>query len=186
MKTKGLHIVLLFFSVLSSLNSFSQITTTNAAPYNTPDYLVTDVLLGSGMTASNFTWQSAPENIGYFDGTNANIGFENGVLLCTGGVDFVTGGFGEGALFQGFAGFLMIIVLPILSGLAALSYPILEVQKSATRIEKEMHMFITRMGILSLGEVGAKSIFKHCSFTSEFFLISFGYLIIMGTLIEFS
>ena len=74
-------------------------------------------------------------------------------------VIFVTGGFGEGALFQGFAGFLMIIVLPILSGLAALSYPILEVQKSATRIEKEMHMFITRMGILSLGEVGAKSIF---------------------------
>ncbi len=74
-------------------------------------------------------------------------------------VIFVTGGFGEGALFQGFAGFLMIIVLPTLSGLAALSYPILEVQKSATRIEKEMHMFITRMGILSLGEVGAKSIF---------------------------
>ena len=74
-------------------------------------------------------------------------------------VIFATGGFGEGALFQGFAGFLMIIVLPILSGLAALSYPILEVQKSATRIEKEMHMFITRMGILSLGEVGAKSIF---------------------------
>ena len=74
-------------------------------------------------------------------------------------VIFVTGGFGEGALFQGFAGFLMIIVLPILAGLAALSFPILEVQKSATRIEKEMHMFITRMGILSLGEVGAKSIF---------------------------
>ena len=74
-------------------------------------------------------------------------------------VIFVTGGFGEGALFQGFAGFLMIIALPTLSGLAALSYPILEVQKSATRIEKEMHMFITRMGILSLGEVGAKSIF---------------------------
>lgn len=74
-------------------------------------------------------------------------------------VIFVTGGFGEGALFQGFAGFLMVIVLPILAGLAALSFPILEVQKSATRIEKEMHMFITRMGILSLGEVGAKSIF---------------------------
>ena len=31
-------------------------------------------------------------------------------------VIFVTGGFGEGALFQGFAGFLMIIVLPILAG----------------------------------------------------------------------
>ena len=71
----------------------------------------------------------------------------------------LTGGFSEGALFQGFAGFLMILVFPIISALAALSFPLLEVQKSATRIEKEMHMFITRMGILSLGEVGAKSIF---------------------------
>jgi flagellar protein FlaJ len=53
----------------------------------------------------------------------------------------------------------MILVLPLISGLAALSFPFLEVQRSATRIEKEMHMFITRMGILSLGEVGAKSIF---------------------------
>jgi len=35
----------------------------------------------------------------------------------------------------------------------------LEVQRSANLIEKEMHMFITRMGILSLGEVGAQSIF---------------------------
>ena len=97
MKVQGLHIVFFIFTIFFSLNSFSQITTTNAAPYNTPDYLVTDVLLGSGMTASNFTWQSAPDNIGYFDGTNANVGFENGVLLCTGGIDFVTGGFGGGA-----------------------------------------------------------------------------------------
>lgn len=72
---------------------------------------------------------------------------------------FLTGGLSEGALFQGFAGILMILVFPIVSALAALSFPFLEVQRSATRIEKEMHMFITRMGILSLGEVGAKSIF---------------------------
>ena len=72
---------------------------------------------------------------------------------------FLTGGLGEGALFQGFAGVLMILAFPLISALAALSFPFLEVQRSATRIEKEMHMFITRMGILSLGEVGAKSIF---------------------------
>ena len=105
MKVQGLHIVFFIFTIFFSLNSFSQITTTNAAPYNTPDYLVTDVLLGSGMTASNFTWQSAPDNIGYFDGTNANVGFENGVLLCTGGIDFVTGGFGGGADFVMSGGF---------------------------------------------------------------------------------
>ena len=72
---------------------------------------------------------------------------------------FLTGGLGEGALFQGFAGVLMILVFPIICALAAIAFPLLEVQRSATRIEKEMHMFITRMGILSLGEVGAKSIF---------------------------
>ena len=72
---------------------------------------------------------------------------------------FLTGGLGEGALFQGFAGVLMILVFPIICALGAIAFPLLEVQRSATRIEKEMHMFITRMGILSLGEVGAKSIF---------------------------
>ena len=72
---------------------------------------------------------------------------------------FLTGGLGDGALFQGFAGVLMIMVFPIICALAAIAFPLIEVQRSATLIEKEMHMFITRMGILSLGEVGAKSIF---------------------------
>ena len=71
----------------------------------------------------------------------------------------LTGGFAEGALFAGFAGVLMLIFLPILTAFAAVVFPILEVQRSATLIEREMHMFITRMGILSLGEVGASTIF---------------------------
>ena len=89
-----------------------------------------------------------------FVGGAGLIGLVTAIILI-----FLTGGLGDGALFQGFAGILMILVFPIISALAALSYPFLEVQRSATRIEKEMHMFITRMGILSLGEVGAKSIF---------------------------
>tara|TARA_B100000459_G_scaffold143445_1_gene105059 strand:+ start:1882 stop:3675 length:1794 start_codon:yes stop_codon:yes gene_type:complete len=72
---------------------------------------------------------------------------------------FFTGGLAEGALFSGAAGILLIILLPLLSALAAAGFPLLDVQRSATMIEKEMHMFITRMGILSLGEVGAQSIF---------------------------
>ena len=64
---------------------------------------------------------------------------------------FLTGGLGDGALFQGFAGILMILVFPIITALAATAYPLLEVQRSATRIEKEMHMFITRMGNSSIG-----------------------------------
>ena len=73
---------------------------------------------------------------------------------------FLTGGLGEGALFAGFTGVFLIILLPILTTAAAVYFPILEVNRSAIKIEKEMHMFITRMGILSLGEVGADTIFE--------------------------
>ena len=72
---------------------------------------------------------------------------------------WLTGGFAEGGLFAGFTGVFLIIMLPLLTGGAAIYFPILEVNRSAIKIEKEMHMFITRMGILSLGEVGADTIF---------------------------
>ena len=71
----------------------------------------------------------------------------------------LTGGLAEGALFAGFTGVLFVILLGLMSTVAAIAYPVLEVQRSATLIEAEMHMFITRMGILSIGEVGAQSIF---------------------------
>ena len=72
---------------------------------------------------------------------------------------FLTGGLGEGALFAGFTGVLFVLMLTSMALVAAVAYPVLEVQRSATLIEAEMHMFITRMGILSIGEVGAQSIF---------------------------
>jgi len=72
---------------------------------------------------------------------------------------WLTGGFSEGGLFAGFTGVFLIILLPVLTGGAAIYFPILEVNRSAIKVEKEMHMFITRMGILSLGEVGASTIF---------------------------
>ena len=62
-------------------------------------------------------------------------------------------------LFAGLIGISLLLILPTVSGLAAIYYPLLEVQRAAIQIEKEMHMFITRMGILSLGEIGAQSIF---------------------------
>lgn len=72
---------------------------------------------------------------------------------------WITGGFSEGGLFSGFSGIFLLFVLPLLTGASAIYFPVLEVNKSAIKIEKEMHMFITRMGILSLGEVGASTIF---------------------------
>ena len=72
---------------------------------------------------------------------------------------FLTGGFAEGALFAGFSGVLLLFLLPVLAAGGAMAFPLLEVNRSANLIEREMHMFITRMGILSLGEVGAQTIF---------------------------
>ena len=92
--------------------------------------------------------------IGVFVGGSFLLG-----LIVASTLIFLTGGFAEGALFAGFAGVLMLILLPVMAAFAAIAFPVLEVQRSATLIEREMHMFITRMGILSLGEVGASSIF---------------------------
>ena len=71
----------------------------------------------------------------------------------------LTGGLAEGALFAGITGVLFVLMLTVMATLAAVAFPVLEVQRSANLIEAEMHMFITRMGILSIGEVGAQSIF---------------------------
>lgn len=62
-------------------------------------------------------------------------------------------------LFGGAAGLIFVAMFPFLTGAAAIMWPLVQTQREAVEIEKEMHMFITRMGILSLGEVGAQSIF---------------------------
>ena len=72
---------------------------------------------------------------------------------------YLTGGLSDGALFSGITGILLVILLTAMASAAAIGFPILDVQRSASLIEAEMHMFITRMGILSIGEVGAQSIF---------------------------
>ena len=80
-------------------------------------------------------------------------------FVTAGLIIWITGGFSEGGLFSGFSGVFLLFIVPLLTGIAAIYFPVLEVKKSAILIEKEMHMFITRMGILSLGEVGADTIF---------------------------
>ncbi len=57
----------------------------------TPEQLVQDVLLGSGVQVSNITFNGLPgstltEQAGSFNGVNCNVGIENGILLATGSV----------------------------------------------------------------------------------------------------
>ena len=57
----------------------------------TPEQLVQNVLLGSGVQVSNITFNGLPgstltEQAGSFNGVNCNVGIENGILLATGSV----------------------------------------------------------------------------------------------------
>jgi hypothetical protein len=96
----GGHIryISIIFCMICVFISNAQIAVTNNPPFDSEENLVTDVLLGTGIVASNFTSVGFADGIGYFDGFSANIGFEEGVILSTGGLGMVTGagGFGSG------------------------------------------------------------------------------------------
>ncbi|MBL0050718.1 MAG: choice-of-anchor L domain-containing protein [Bacteroidetes bacterium] len=52
----------------------------------TPQQLVQNVLLGSGITAFNITYTGAPNAIGSFNGANSNIGIGSGVIMTSGDI----------------------------------------------------------------------------------------------------
>jgi len=81
--------------------AFAQIAVSNNPPNDTEQYLVNNVLCDEDLMTSNFSSVGFVQGIGYFDGFNANIGFEEGVILSTGGLDFVTDGFGTGSGVSG-------------------------------------------------------------------------------------
>ena len=59
------------------------------------------MLLGESLSTSNFSSAGFSQGIGYFDGTQTNIGFDEGIILSTGGLDLVTEGMGEGSGLSG-------------------------------------------------------------------------------------
>jgi gliding motility-associated-like protein len=70
-----------------------QITTQNSL---TPEQLVNTVLVGQGVSVSNVMFNGMPANTvndqaAYFDGTNSNIGLNNGIVLATGKAELVQG-----------------------------------------------------------------------------------------------
>ena len=90
-----------FISFLASSVLFGQIVVTNTTPMNTEEYIVNNVLLGDDLETSNFSSVGFASGIGYFDGFSANIGFEEGVILSSGGLGLVTDGFGTGSGISG-------------------------------------------------------------------------------------
>lgn len=71
----------LLASALSSNLANGQLVTNTT---QTPQALVQNVLMGGGVTALNITYVGYPTAIGYFDGSNSNIGIGEGVILTTG------------------------------------------------------------------------------------------------------
>ena len=86
------------FNVFGFFQLQAQILIDNAAPYNNHVYLIDDVLLGGGVVASNHSYQGDSIQIGYFDGSNSNLGLGSGVVMCTGDINLLDpnfAGFGD-------------------------------------------------------------------------------------------
>lgn len=85
-----LAIKLLFVIIFSSNLSFSQIIV-NRSNY-TINQLVNQLLITDpSITVSNITFTGYPEQIGFFNSVNSNIGIDSGIVLSTGIVDSVIG-----------------------------------------------------------------------------------------------
>lgn len=72
------------FSFLTAV-SFSQLTVTTTL---SPQQLVQNVLVGSGVTVTNVTYTGSANSIGYFqNGNTTNLGLDKGIIMSTGVVN---------------------------------------------------------------------------------------------------
>ncbi|MEW6468251.1 MAG: choice-of-anchor L domain-containing protein [Bacteroidota bacterium] len=96
MSVKKLSFSILMSGCLAAAHFFSapvsaQISVTNNAPYNSVSYLVQNVLLGSGVTASNFTYNGVPVAIGFFNGVGTNLNLDSGIIMTSGDIALAPG-----------------------------------------------------------------------------------------------
>ena len=75
------RVLIFLFVLIYSLQSFGQLTTSNLPPYNTPQHLIQNVLLGSGVSAFNVQVYGAPIQYGFFSGGGTSIGLDSGIVL---------------------------------------------------------------------------------------------------------
>ena len=96
MSTKKLSFSILLSGCIAtaqffSTNTSAQISVTNNAPYNTAAYLIQNVLLGTGINASNFTYNGIPIAIGFFNGVGTNLGLDSGIIMTCGDINLAPG-----------------------------------------------------------------------------------------------
>ena len=78
--------LLFFLFSFFSINVYPQIVIDNIAPYNTPTYLIDNILLGGGITATNHSFIGDSNQIGFFNGVASNLGIDSGIVLSSGNV----------------------------------------------------------------------------------------------------
>ena len=74
------------FFIFFSLTSYSQILVDLNSPHDSPIYLIDNVLLGGGVTASNHNYQGDSVQIAFFNATNTSLGINTGIVMATGEV----------------------------------------------------------------------------------------------------
>lgn len=96
----NLYKLLSFIAAIFVIENSSAQMVVSTTTYTTPDpatSLVNNVLLGTGVTASNIVFTpgaNSNSQIGYFNGSNSNIGLDSGIVLSSGNVlDAMPGSF---------------------------------------------------------------------------------------------
>ena len=80
------------FSLFTLTSVFAQLVTSGN---QSPQALVQNVLVGSGVTISNINYTGAAQAIGYFNSQNANVGLTEGVIMTTGTIHNSQSGLGQ-------------------------------------------------------------------------------------------
>jgi len=84
-----LHQVLIVLFILFSQFSIAQITIDKTSPYDSPTWLIDNILLGGGVVASNHSFQGDSMQIGFFNAMNTNLGLDSGIVMATGDIDLL-------------------------------------------------------------------------------------------------
>jgi len=86
-KTISLFVLLCSFNISGN----AQLTTSRAGNYGSMTYLVNHLLLGSGLTATNITYQGIDTSFGFFYGKTSNIGMDSGIVITNGTITLANG-----------------------------------------------------------------------------------------------
>ncbi|MAX80717.1 MAG: hypothetical protein CL843_11170 [Crocinitomicaceae bacterium] len=90
MKKIQLYVCLITLLSIRTFSLFGQFVTSSQPPYHSPDSLIQNVLLGSGVTALNISYYGdTVTQLGFFNAANTNFGLDSGIVLTTGNLGVI-------------------------------------------------------------------------------------------------